>query len=178
MRKYIIGLLTIILCSLAISCADELVDESVSSVFRPTVTGSILYLETPEDLLNATTINTYTQTVNFDAFEVDFFSGRVLSGTITYELINTTSKELDVLIEFLDEDGNFLGNESFNLEENETEIREAIYGPGGESIEIIKNLSQIRLTFTNNSGNVSTSSNPDPKVILKSKGEFKIQLIK
>lgn len=164
-----------------VSCIEDLVDENVGGVFTPTITGSILYIESTEALINSSAGNpVLIQTANFDGFNEEVFSGRVLSGSITYELTNTTSKQLDVLIELLDNSGTLLGTENFSLSPNQSTpiTRETFYGPpSGADINIIKNLSEIRTTILNNSDFTSVSSASEPKFIFKSKGEFKLQLI-
>ena len=124
-------------------------------------------------------MNFYIQTFNFDAFEEEFFAENVLDGTITYEVENTTSKPIDVTIEFLDAGGNVLDTENFNVGPAPTAIlqREITYGtPTGRPIDIIINTSAIRVTGINLGDNTSVSPLPDPTIFLRSSAKFRIRL--
>ncbi len=147
----------------------------------PTAEASLLFVEVPEEVINAAGgANFYTQTFNFDAFEEDFFAENVIDGTITYEVENTTSKPLDVTIEFLDDAGNVLDTENFMIDPAPTAIlrREITYGtPTGRDINIIINTSAIRITGINLGDNTSVSSLPDPTVFLRSSAQFRVRLV-
>jgi hypothetical protein len=145
----------------------------------PTFEASILYLEVPERTINLVTgLNTYSQNFNFDAFAEDIFSERVLEGVLTYEVANTTSKPLQIEIQFLDEAGTVLDTERFQLDPEPTATlqREIAYGPAGRSIDIIKNTSSITLTATNLGDNTSISSQSNPMVTLESSGKFMVRI--
>ncbi len=145
----------------------------------PTFEASILYLEVPERTINLVTgLNTYSQNFNFDAFAEDIFSERVLEGVLTYEVANTTSKPLQIEIQFLDEAGTVLDTERFQLDPEPTATlqREIAYGPAGRSIDIIRNTSSITLTATNLGDNTSTSSQSNSMVTLKSSGKFMVSI--
>lgn len=145
----------------------------------PTYEASILYIEAPETMVNdAPTNEVFSQNFNFDAFSSDIFSERVLDGTITYIVENTTSKELTITVEFLDADGNSLDTENFTIEAAPTATlqRDIAYGDTGRSIDIIKNTSSIRVSAANLGDNDSTSDLSEPKIILKSSGKFRVQL--
>jgi hypothetical protein len=145
----------------------------------PTYEASVLYLEVPEYTINGISgPNTYSQNFNFDAFSEDVFADRVLEGILKYEVENTTSKPLDIEIQFLDEAGAVLDTEQFQLNPEPTGIlvREIAYGPAGRNINIIKNTSSILVTATNNGDNTSTSTQTDPMVTLKSRGKFMVRL--
>jgi len=145
----------------------------------PTFEASILYMEVPERTINLVTgLNTYSQNFNFDAFAEDFFSERVLEGVLIYEVANTTSKPLQIEIQFLDEAGTVLDTERFQLDPEPTATlqREIAYGPAGRSIDIIRNTSSITLTATNLGDNASTSSQSNPMVTLKSSGKFTVSI--
>lgn len=145
----------------------------------PTYEASILYMEAPERLINqVTTTNFFTQDFNFDAFSEPFFAERVLDGIVIYEVQNTTSKALDIVVEFLDEAGNTLDMETFQLDPAPTAVlrREIAYGNSGRSLDIVRNTSTIRVSATNLGDNTSTSSLPDPLVTLKSSGQFRLRL--
>src|SRR5690606_23908640 len=90
-----------------ISCMEEQdFDQADDIGANPVVEASILDIAAAENLLNRTTTSDfYSREVNFDGFSEDIFADRVLDGTIFYELENTTSKELEVTVEFLDEAG-------------------------------------------------------------------------
>jgi hypothetical protein len=147
---------------------------------EPTVESSILFVEVPERTINLATASTfYSQDFNFDGFSDEFFAERVLDGVVTYVIENTTSKELDVTVEFLDEAGNVLDSEQFTIAAAPPEtidLREIPYGGAGRSLDIIINTSGIRLSAINNGDTTSTSSLPNPKVILKSSGKFRLSL--
>lgn len=145
----------------------------------PTVEGSILYVEVPEYLINATdSFYFYAEEFNFDAFNEDFIAERVLSGVVTYEVANTTSKPMQIIAEFLDAEGNLLDTESFTIAAAPVAplIREITYGPSGRSIDIIKNVSSIRVRGRNLGDNTSVSDLPSPKIIIRSSGQFVIEL--
>lgn len=144
----------------------------------PTFEGSIFYFETTEQLINSTpNTSFYSNDFNFDGFGVDLFADRVIEGAVTFEIENTTSKPLEVLVEFLDEDGNVLDAIMFNVSAAPTEniVRVEEYGgSSGKDIGIITNTSSIRLTAENLGDNISVSSEQDPKLIFRSSGEFKL----
>ena len=146
----------------------------------PTLASGIFYLESDEETINSYGgFGTfYSETVNFDAFNQEFVAERLLEGVIIYEIENTTSKRLDIHIEFLDESGNVLYEEVFTVEANpsETFTREVAYGPGGLSLSILTNTSSLRVTGRNLGDATSVSSQPDPKIILRSAAEFLFRL--
>ncbi len=146
------------------------------------VSGPIVYLESTEAFINNTTIpNFLTQNMNFDIFETNFVADRIISGSITFQIENTTSKELALTIDFLDKAGSIIDSEFFLINAAPPLVairREIFYGPPSErSIEIVKNISGFQLGFVNNSGTTSVSSLPLPKVVIKSMGSFKLALI-
>lgn len=145
----------------------------------PTFEAGILYVEAPESTINRVTgVNFFSQTFNFDAFAEDIFSERVLDGVIIYEVENTTSKQLDITVEFLDEADTLLDTENFSINPAPTAVlrREIAYGSTGRSIDIIRNTSSIRLSATNQGNNTSTSNLSDPMVTLKSSGRFRVRV--
>lgn len=176
----------IVLCGyllvLLSSCSDTLdFDQADTFVAEPEVEASLLYIEAPERVINlATASNFFAQNFNFDAFSSDFFAERVIEGTVTYVVENTTSKELEVTVEFLDEAGTVLDTEIFAVDPAPTAVlqREIAYGGTGRSLDIIRNTSSIRVSAENVLGDTTSTSNlPDPKVTLKSKGKFKLSVI-
>jgi hypothetical protein len=146
----------------------------------PTIEASILYVESPESVINdAGAVVWYVQTFNFDAFSEQFFADNVLDGVITYELENTTSKPLEIFFEYLDDAGNVLDTEFFSLDPAPTAVlrREVAYGtPTGRSLDIIRNTSAVRVNANNLGDTTSVSSLPDPMVIFRSSGKFRLQL--
>ena len=175
-------LLVLFALSIPLACSDEQDFSQFDDLgIIPTAEASLLFVEVPEEVINlgGTAINFYTQTFNFDAFEEEFFAENVLDGTITYEVENTTSKPIDVTIEFLDAAGNVLDTENFNIAAAPTAIlqREITYGTAtGRPIDIIINTSAIRVTGVNLGDNTSVSSLPDPTVFLRSSAKFRIRL--
>ncbi len=146
----------------------------------PTIEGSVLYVESPESIINQIVgVNFFSQNFNFDAFSEDFIAERVLDGIVTYEVENTTSKELDITVEFLDDGGTVLDTETFAIDPAPTAIlrRDIAYGGiSGRSIDIIRNTSSIRVSAQNRGDNSSVSSLPDPKIILRSSAKLRIRL--
>ena len=155
---------------------DQFDDLSVT----PTVTSSMVYVETPEAVINdAAGIDFYSQDFNFDAFNEDFFAERVLEGSITYEIENTTSKQIEISINFLDEGSSVLDTEIFIIEAAPTAVltREIFYGGAtGRSLDIIRNTSGIRVFGRNLGDNSSVSTLADPKIVLRSSGSFRLRL--
>lgn len=145
----------------------------------PTVEGSMLYIEAPEYLINQSNpSDVISRNFDFEAFSNDLFAERVIDGTITYIIENTTSKELRITAELLDANDNVLDTEILPVDPAPmTDYqRDIFYGSSGKNIDIIKNTSSIRVTATNLGDTSSTSSLPEPKVVLKSSGEFRVRL--
>lgn len=164
----------------SISCTEDLDFNQFDDLeATPTYEAGILYLEAQEDLINLISgVDVFSQNFNFDAFSSDIFSERVLDGTITFVVENTTSKELQILVELLDEADNVTDTELFSIQPAPTAIiqREIAYGDTGRSIDIIKTLSTIRVTATNLGDNSSVSTLPNPLITLKSSGKFRVRL--
>lgn len=146
----------------------------------PLVASGLIYLESDEATINAVggLGNFYVQTINFDAFNEQFVSENLLEGTLFYEIDNTTSKRLAITIEFLDAANNVLDVESFDVQPNQptTFVREVDYGPTGKNLNILRETSSIRVAASNLSDSTSISSDPEPKVILRTAAEFLFQL--
>lgn len=164
------------------ACSDSLnFDQADSLKLEPEIEASILYIEAPERTINlGTATSFFSQDFNFDAFSSDFFAERVLEGSVTYVVENTTSKQLEVVVEFLDDSGVVLDTELFMVEPAppvDILEREIAYGGTGRSIDIIKNTSSIRVNAENLGDTTSTSGIPDAKVTLKSKGKFKLSVL-
>lgn len=181
MKRFLLRLFTgpILFCAL-LSCSEEQnFDQFEDLSITPTVASSIFYLESDEETINNVPAGPfYYQTVNFDAFNEEFVAERLLEGTITYEIENTTSKTLQVVIEFLDAGGNVLDTELFNIDPNlpETYTREVTYGPTGKSLNILAATDGLRISGNNQSDTTSVSTASEPKVILRSAAEFLFRL--
>ncbi|MGB5461471.1 MAG: hypothetical protein WBM91_15480 [Eudoraea sp.] len=174
-------LLAILFCAgILSSCAEKQDFDQVDNLdITPTAEASILYVETPERIINEVNgINFFSQIFNFDAFNEQFFADNVLDGVVTYEVENTTSKPLDITFEFLDDAGNSLDSENFSVNAAPTAIlrREIAYGPAGRSLDIIRNTSAIRVSAINLGDNTSVSALPNPTVFLRSSAKFRIGL--
>ncbi|MBO0590438.1 hypothetical protein I2486_03370 [Cellulophaga sp. E16_2] len=162
------------------ACSDEQnFDQARDLDVITDATGPILYFESTEALINSSPI--ITQNVNFDGFSSELFSDRVISGSLTFQIENTTSKQLEIRLEFLNEAGDPVDVEVFSVDAAPPAVivdREVFYGPAtGKSIDIIKSTSSLRMIFTNNSGSTSVSSLPDPKLIFRSSASFKLRVI-
>lgn len=171
----------LLICILSSCTEKQDFDQYDQIQVRPTVEGSILYVESPESLINLVTgVNFISREFNFDGFSEDYFAERVISGIITYEVENTTSKEMELVGELLDEAGNVLDSETFMVAPappSSIERREIAYGGAtGRSIDIIRNTSAIRISARNLGDNTSVSSLPDPKVIFRSSGKFTVRI--
>ena len=145
----------------------------------PTYETSVFYVKAQESLINRVSgLSFFTQDFNFDAFEEPFFAERVLSGVLSYELENTTSKPIEISLEFLDENENILDTEEFRMDAAPTStlIRNVAYGPTGKSLDIIKNTSKIRLVATNLGDGSSTSNLTNPSIVLRSSAKFTLEL--
>ncbi len=145
----------------------------------PIYQGSLMYIEAPESLVNDAPTNVvFSREFDFEAFSSDDFTERVIEGTLTYIVENTTTKELSVTVELLDADGNALDIEILPVEPAPMEEfqRDVAYGDAGKSIDIIKNTTTIRVSAINLSDNSSISNLPEPKIILKSDGKFRVRL--
>jgi len=166
--------------ALVLSCVEDLDFNQIDDLkATPSYEASILYLEAPESVINlASGSSVFARNFNFDAFSSDIFASRVLDGVITFIVENTTSKELDIRIEFLNDAGEVTDNEVFIIPATPTDVltREIAYGPSGRSIDIVKTLSTIRVTALNLGDNTSVSNLPNPLITLKSSGKFRLRL--
>ena len=146
----------------------------------PTFEASIFYVEAQEILINTIVGSSFfSQNFNFDAFEEAFFANRVIEGEIVYELENSTSKDVEIVIEFLDEAGNALDIEFFQkIAAPPAGVlrREVAYGNSGKNLDILRNTSNIRLSARNLGDNVSTSNLSNPALIFRSSGNFMMRL--
>ena len=145
----------------------------------PSYEASIFYVKAQETLINRVSgLNFFTQDFNFDAFEEPFFTERVISGVLTYELENTTSKPIEIRLEFLDVNENVIDTEVFSMDPAPTSVlrRDVAYGPTGKSLDIIRATSKIRLTAVNLGDNSSESDIPDSAIELRSSAQFTLEL--
>lgn len=172
----------VLLCiGLSFSCTEKQDFDQYDDIsVTPTIEGSLLFVETPERIINQIVgISFYSQVFNFDAFSEDFIAERVIDGVVIYEVENTTSKQLNITIDFLDDADNVLDTENFAIDPAPTAVlrREIAYGGTmGRSIDIIRNTSSIRVSAENLGDNTSVSSLPDPKIVLRSSAKLRIRL--
>lgn len=186
MRTFKKNFATIIILTLILavsSCAENQDFDQINNLtLRPSVQSSLFLIEAPEDLVNQSVgINFFTQTFEFDAFNDNVVGDRVIDGSITYQVENSTSKELMIEVNFIDEGGTVLDQETFTVSPSVPpqpfiEDREVFYGPGGKDINILKNTSGLRIIATNLSDNTSVSSLSEPKIIVRSSGNFRVQI--
>ena len=162
------------------SCAEDQNFEQFNDLsIEPTVASSIFYFESDQATINAAgTGGFYTQNFTFQAFNESFVAENVLDGVITYQVENTTTKDLQIIVEFLDEGGNVLDIESFTIEPAPAPLieRQIIYGNGGRSLDILINTTNIRVSGENLGDDTSTSSLPEPRILLRSSAEFRLKL--
>lgn len=180
-RLFYTPVLAVMLLFLTFSCAEKQDFNQFDDLeITPTVASSIFYLESEEQHINAVGgLNTfYSQLVNFEAFSEQFVAERLLEGTITYEIENTTSKDLNIIIEFLDAEGNVLDAQIFDVDPAPAPLfsLEVFYGPGGKSLDILTTTSALRIGANNLGDSTSISTMPEPKLILRSAAEFTFSL--
>lgn len=162
------------------SCIEEQnFDQTEAIVITPTVEASIFYFETTEQLINDSPGIFYSNDFNFDAFKTDYFSDKVIEGSISFQLENTTSKPARVTIELVDDDGVVLDTIELDIEAEATETTdvEIFYGGASmRSLDIIRNTSGLRLSADNLGDNSSVSSIANPKLIFRSSARFKVRV--
>ena len=171
---------TLLLWGLGLSsCSEELdFDQADQLQITPTVASSLLYIETPEQVINTSPVGSFISEVfQFEAFSEDFIRENVLDGSIIYEYENSTSKELLITIEFLDAGGNILDAEEFTVDAPSGIVQvEVLYGMGNRSLDILRNTTQLRLNGANLGDNTSISSASEPRFIFRSSAAFRLQL--
>lgn len=177
MRRLLLIFLSLFL---TLSCAEEQdFDQFDDLAIEPTVATSIFYFESDEQTINTVGVGEfYEELFTFEAFSDPNISERVLDGVITYQLENTTSKPLGLLIEFLDETGMVLDSESFIVDEEPTATleRQVAYGEGGKSMDILRNTTNIRVSGENFGDATSQSPQNEPRIILRSSAAFRLRL--
>lgn len=181
MKKFSTRLIALILLSYLGGCAEKQdFDQFDDLSITPSVEAALIYLEAPEQLINEAPDGAFfSQDYNFDAFEEAFIAENVLEGTLTYELENSTSKPLEVIIEFLDSTGNLLDTELFTIDPGPGAIltREVAYGgASGRSLDILRNTSAIRVSGRNLGDTVSVSEAQNPRIILRSSARVSLRL--
>lgn len=157
---------------LTVSCSEEQDFNQVDDLsLQPSLASSLLYFESNEDTMNAAGTGVFfSEVFTFEAFKEKFIADEVVEGTITYQIENTTSKRLGLLIEFLNEADVVLYQEPFAIEPQPTAAleRQVNFGPNGESLEILRNTAKIRISATNEGDGSSQSTLTDPKLVFKS----------
>lgn len=181
MKKLETYLTILILLSFLGGCAEKQDFNQYEDLsITPSVEAALLYLEAPEQLINEAPDSAFfSQSFNFDAFEEAFVADNVLGGTLTYELENTTSKPLEVLVEYLDSTGNLLDSERFTIDPGPGANlrREVTYGgASGRSLDILRNTSAIRVSGRNLGDTVSVSGAENPRIILRSSARVSLRL--
>lgn len=176
-----LGLLTgvFLLCCLS-SCVEQQNFEQYDEVaVTPLLEAALLYLETPESEINRQTSPSFVSTTfDFEAFSEQFVAEGILEGSLIYQLENTTSKPLQITLEFLDASGQVLDTETFLMDPAPTAIlnREVVYGPAGKPLEILANTAALRVSGTNLGDQTSVSGEPEPRFVLRSTAKFRISL--
>lgn len=145
----------------------------------PVVEAALLYLEAPEEEINAASDLVFiSEAFDFNAFREQYVADNILDGQLIYQLENTTSKPLRISIEFLDDTGIVLDTETFTMDPAPTAVlnREVAYGPAGKSLDIIRNTSGLRISGTNLGDTSGSSQEPEPAFVLRSTAKFRIEL--
>lgn len=181
MKFYISYLLVFFICSATLlSCVEEQDFNQFDDLsVTPTVEASLLYVEAPESAINDSEgADVISRNFNFDTFTSENFASRVLDGTLTYVIQNTTSKALSITIELLNAEEKVINREILSVEPEMPEsITTIFYGDATRPIGIIRQTLSIRVTVTNTNGDTTSISDlPDPKIILKSSGKFRLNL--
>jgi len=166
---------------LMLSCTEEQDFNQIDDLsITPTVASGLFYFESDEATIKSAGVlgTFYSQEVNFDAFNEQYVAERLLEGIVTYEMDNTTSKELRIIIDFLDAAGQPLDREVFTVEAGPTDtvVREVVYGPEGKPIDILANTYSLRVTANNLGDGSSISPADEPKIILRSGAQFVFRL--
>lgn len=177
--RFLLAFLFVLL--MVTSCSENQdFDQLDDLAMTPTYETSVFYVKAQESLINRVEgTSFFSQDFNFDAFEEPFFAERVLAGVLSYELENTTSKTIEISVEFVDENENILDSEDFEMDPAPTSvlIRDVAYGATGKSLDIIRNTSKLRLVASNIGGdNTSTSGIADAAIILRSSAKFTLEL--
>jgi hypothetical protein len=180
MNNRAICFLGLCLFFLVFGCVEEQdFDQADDIAVVPEMEAAMLYLETPEEVINGEPGLTFLSTTfDFLAFQEEFVAENILDGSLIYQLENTTSKPLRLSIEFLNDAGTVLDTETFTMEPAPTAIlnREVVYGPAGKPMDILRNTVSLRISGTNLGDTSSVSGQPEPKFVFRSTAKFRIQL--
>lgn len=165
---------------LFISCADEQNFNQLNDLsVVPILATSIFYFELPKDVINQfPPSNFYNQAFTSKVFNETFVYERVLDANVSYQLENTTSKVLNLLIEFLDVTNTVIDSESFTIQPLPSPLlnRQVIYGETGKNLDILRNTTRIRVTIKNLSDSISESIANESKITLRSSVVFRLVL--
>lgn len=176
--RFLSGLLCL---QTALSCVDtQNFDQYDNLSVTPNMEASLLYVEATEAMINqAAGVDFIQETFAFEAFSEQYVADHLLEGVLVYEVENTTSKPLQIVLEFLDASGAVLDSETFIVNAAPAAVlrREITYGGlGGRSIDILRNTTQLRIGATNLGDSSSTSTLPEPKIMLRSSAQFRFEL--
>ena len=164
----------------ATSCVEQQNFDQYDEIsITPEVEAALLYLEAPEEEINAASDLVFiSEAFDFNAFREQYVADHLLEGQLIYQLENTTSKPLRISIEFLDDAGIVLDTETFTMDPAPTALlnREVAYGPAGKSLDIIRNTSGLRISGTNLGDTTGSSQLPDPAFVLRSTAKFRLEL--
>lgn len=162
------------------SCVEEQNFDQYDEVsILPVMEAALLYVETPEDLINQGPAPDFIdETFTFTAFSEPFIAERLEEGVLIYQLENTTSKPLSISIEFVDAAGNTLDTETFLMDPAPTAVlnREVAYGLGGKPLDRLFNTASLRVLGTNLGDTSSVSGAPNPQIVLRTTAKFGVRL--
>lgn len=179
MKKDVYIVLLLLLGSLTSCIEDQNFDQWDDLDVIPTVDASLIYLESPESEINqAPAMSFYSEDFTFDAFNEAFVQDQIVDALMRYEVDNTTSKPLELVIELVDAGDNVLDTETFTIPPAPTPllIREVFYGPGGRPLDILRNTVTVRISATNMGDNTSVSALTDPKILFRSSVRARLRL--
>jgi hypothetical protein len=181
MKKPFRILAALLSLQVALSCVEsQNFDQYEDLSVTPDLEASLLYVEATEAMINeAPGVDFIQETFAFTVFSEQYVADHLLDGVLTYEVENTTSKPLQIRIEFLDASAGVLDSETFLVEAAPTAIvrREINYGSlGGRNIDILRNTTQLRISATNLGDDSSVSTLPGPKILMRSSAQFRFRL--
>ncbi len=181
MKKLVGRILSLVCCVFFLSCSEEQNFDQFDDVsLTPTLASGILYVETNEETINLIPAmsDVVRDEFEFDAFSEGVFADRVLEGALIYEVENTTSKQLEITLEFLGAGDIVLDTEVFQIDPEPTADlqRTVAYGSGGKSLEYLINTEKIRVTVNNQSDNTSVSTIANAILAFKLAGEFRVRV--
>lgn len=169
-----------LLLGLLVSCSDPLdFGQYEDASLTPFLEAAFLYVESSEAAINDSDTPVFLDnSFAFVAFSEQFVAERILDGEIVYQLENTTSKPLEIAIQFLDGSGAVLDTESFTIGPGPTPLlnRTVAYGSGGKSLNILRNTVSLRVIGTNQGDATSMAGLPEPRIVLRSTARFVMRL--